>query len=315
MKAIHPCRWLLLAGAAAGVSGVAGSASAITLPPGYDYVSSQTAAAGVEGEPVGQQTSSTVGSVGAAESSPASAVGPGAAKSSGSIAITPSPAISAKASVSFVPPGSAFNTHDGTYGSNASYSGNLTYYFEISGPTSSVAVNAKAVASYSTSSLPSGGEANGAVNLLLTQLDPVGDPVNPRVILDSRTFALGSYSSPSAAQSGGFTESGTYDLLTDTIYQVALQVIANVAIRNAGASDPGSLGGSAGVLASLDPIFQIASSVADPSGYHFVFSDGIGNSAIVSATPLPAALPLFATAFGVLGLLGWRKRRHDACAA
>jgi hypothetical protein len=29
----------------------------------------------------------------------------------------------------------------------------------------------------------------------------------------------------------------------------------------------------------------------------------------VSATPLPAALPLFATGFGALGLLGWRKKR------
>ncbi len=29
----------------------------------------------------------------------------------------------------------------------------------------------------------------------------------------------------------------------------------------------------------------------------------------VSATPLPAALPLFASGFGALGLLGWRRKR------
>jgi len=29
----------------------------------------------------------------------------------------------------------------------------------------------------------------------------------------------------------------------------------------------------------------------------------------VSATPLPAALPLFATGLGVMGLLGWRRKR------
>ena len=32
------------------------------------------------------------------------------------------------------------------------------------------------------------------------------------------------------------------------------------------------------------------------------------------ATPLPAALPLFATGLGVLGLLGWRRKRKAAAA-
>jgi hypothetical protein len=30
-----------------------------------------------------------------------------------------------------------------------------------------------------------------------------------------------------------------------------------------------------------------------------------------AATPLPAALPLFATGLGALGLLGWRRKRKD----
>lgn len=30
------------------------------------------------------------------------------------------------------------------------------------------------------------------------------------------------------------------------------------------------------------------------------------------STPIPAALPLFATGFGALGLLGWRKKRKNA---
>jgi hypothetical protein len=34
----------------------------------------------------------------------------------------------------------------------------------------------------------------------------------------------------------------------------------------------------------------------------------------VSATPLPAALPLYATGLGVLGLLGWRRRRKATVA-
>ena len=34
----------------------------------------------------------------------------------------------------------------------------------------------------------------------------------------------------------------------------------------------------------------------------------------IVATPIPAALPLFATGLGVLGLLGWRRKRHDQTA-
>jgi hypothetical protein len=34
----------------------------------------------------------------------------------------------------------------------------------------------------------------------------------------------------------------------------------------------------------------------------------------VSATPLPAALPLFATGLGLMGLLGWRRKRKGAVA-
>ena len=34
----------------------------------------------------------------------------------------------------------------------------------------------------------------------------------------------------------------------------------------------------------------------------------------VSATPLPAALPLFASGLGALGLLGWRRKRKNAAA-
>jgi hypothetical protein len=35
----------------------------------------------------------------------------------------------------------------------------------------------------------------------------------------------------------------------------------------------------------------------------------------VGATPLPAALPLFATGLGAMGLFGWRRKRKNAAAA
>jgi len=34
-----------------------------------------------------------------------------------------------------------------------------------------------------------------------------------------------------------------------------------------------------------------------------------------AATPLPAALPLFSTGLGALGLLGWRRKRKNAALA
>jgi hypothetical protein len=40
----------------------------------------------------------------------------------------------------------------------------------------------------------------------------------------------------------------------------------------------------------------------------------LGYSACNSTTPVPAALPLFATGLGVMGLFGWRRKRKNAVA-
>jgi plastocyanin len=45
---------------------------------------------------------------------------------------------------------------------------------------------------------------------------------------------------------------------------------------------------------------------------------GFGESGVITvtaATPLPAALPLFATGLGAMGLLGWRRKRKNATPA
>ncbi len=41
---------------------------------------------------------------------------------------------------------------------------------------------------------------------------------------------------------------------------------------------------------------------------------GSAQGAAIAPTPLPAALPLFATGLGALGLLGWRRKRKNAAA-
>ena len=51
------------------------------------------------------------------------------------------------------------------------------------------------------------------------------------------------------------------------------------------------------------------SGAGTPNGF---FADASGASVV--ATPLPAALPLFATGLGALGLLGWWRKRKAAAA-
>jgi hypothetical protein len=41
---------------------------------------------------------------------------------------------------------------------------------------------------------------------------------------------------------------------------------------------------------------------------------GVSGTFALTATPLPAALPLFASGLGALGLLGWRRKRKNAAA-
>jgi hypothetical protein len=69
----------------------------------------------------------------------------------------------------------------------------------------------------------------------------------------------------------------------------------------------GAVGGAAS--AHLNLFF------AAPDGYSVLTSEGIGNASPVAATPLPAALPLFASGLGALGLFGWRRKKKAAVLA
>jgi hypothetical protein len=94
--------------------------------------------------------------------------------------------------------------------------------------------------------------------------------------------------------------SSTYseDLFLETNHLYSLDIFAHAA-----ASSNGNDGGFATSMSVwIDPLLTVSE-----AGYQIVLSGGIGNS--FATTPIPAALPLFASALGGLGFAGWRRKR------
>ncbi len=68
-------------------------------------------------------------------------------------------------------------------------------------------------------------------------------------------------------------------------------------------------------IEAIDPTqyyFECLFSSCFPVYYGYQQFNGVASESVL--TPLPAALPLFATGLGALGLLGWRRKRKDAAA-
>jgi hypothetical protein len=74
--------------------------------------------------------------------------------------------------------------------------------------------------------------------------------------------------------------------------------------------DSGAIALAAGYLADVAPGGTWA-----PVSNVSLLSEGDNNQTMAFVTPLPAALPLFATGLGALGLLGWRRKRKAQAAA
>ena len=81
-------------------------------------------------------------------------------------------------------------------------------------------------------------------------------------------------------------------------------------------------GASSGIPSSIETAFTYTVNVHDDSPGLFCESHNTDClnlrattlTVTIGATPLPAALPLFATGLGGLGLLGWRRKRRNAAA-
>jgi len=100
-----------------------------------------------------------------------------------------------------------------------------------------------------------------------------------------------------------FNVSQTYSLLANVVYQVILQTDIDGSAANPNGST------SVFAKAFVDPMFTIDPSFGD---YSILLSDGVGNA--LASTPIPAALPLFATGLGAMGFIGWRRKRKAAAA-
>ena len=103
-------------------------------------------------------------------------------------------------------------------------------------------------------------------------------------------------------------------LLTAGTYYLVLQ---NAALDSSGMiswglSDGSSSATRSGLGAIQSESFQILGyTVASTEPPPVFFSTVIQTPTLTLATPLPGALPLFATGLGALGLIGWRKRKKN----
>jgi hypothetical protein len=137
----------------------------------------------------------------------------------------------------------------------------------------------------------------------------------------------------------GGTASGSFVLntTTDTITSFDITTSAGTTILSSqeydasnsfATANPGGLGGVGGVTFTLDNnsrffqlyvngdmtvpgVIDILSGSTNHISYECLACGSLRfvSAGEVSSTPLPAALPLFATGLGGLGLLGWRRRR------
>jgi hypothetical protein len=90
--------------------------------------------------------------------------------------------------------------------------------------------------------------------------------------------------------SGGFTESGSYTISTNTLYLVVMQTNLTVGTSNNGdAVGTGTVQG----LSTVDPIFTV------PNGFTLELSSGVGNGS-QGAVPEPATWTMLAAGMGLL---------------
>jgi hypothetical protein len=174
----------------------------------------------------------------------------------------------------------------------------FTYYIELTGPFPGEVPDFKVITQGSAGLNGQGSQAFVLITPMATPTDPF-----PTSIYLASAGAGGGVS----VYDGGYLElhaPGNSFNRSDTVAAFQEGVVYSV-ILGADA-DTGNSATYPTTTASIDPYFTF------PSNYSLIISAGVGNgNAPLPSTPLPAALPLFATGLGGLGLLGWRRRRKS----
>ena len=128
------------------------------------------------------------------------------------------------------------------------------------------------------------------------------------VTLNGLTITAGN----TASNGGGIYNGGTLTIVNGTlagntaadgggIYNSGTLTVVNSTLAGNTATDGGGIYNNSGMVTLTNSTFLNNSAI---------FGDDIyNNGGTVTETPIPAALPLFATGLGALGLLGWRRKR------
>jgi hypothetical protein len=173
--------------------------------------------------------------------------------------------------------------------------------------------------------------ANGNVNASITSFDVTGTGASlaGTFVVGQQTFVSGASEGGGISQfvntgtgTGTFNmniaadnafaadnaDGGTFSVLLDGVTETSFavgQIGADSTVRS-------TLSFSAPVTAGSHEIEILITRAFTPFGNLSDYVDNISfdaPSGVVSAVPLPAALPLFATGLAGLGLLGWRRKR------
>jgi hypothetical protein len=169
----------------------------------------------------------------------------------------------------------------------------LTYYLMFAGTPGDVSVHVQAsggASAQGTNDLNGYGH-NEASATLFMHLYSGGTTTGPDLLNQA---ANSNYRNGSGPGLQTFSVNQDMTFTANLVYQVVMSAYASAV-------------GDETSTAYVDPFFTA------PAGYSIYTSSGIGNLAAV--TPIPAALPLFTSGLGALGLVGWRKRRKAALRA
>jgi len=169
----------------------------------------------------------------------------------------------------------------------------LTYYIEFSGPTGgSTTINVRASDGASAPNDTSGC-CGAAAYLSIHDQNYLYDSITLNTI--SEQYAgLGEKVS---------TFDQAFAFKNNVIYTVFMEAYATANAYQSPDPTAHSLAD-----AFVDPYFDLSNL---PDGVTFLESANIGDS-LPGATPIPAALPLFASGLGALGLAGWRRKKKVA---